>query len=177
MIDVGAASKIRLDLGCGANLQPGWVGMDIRSLDHDPARFLCHDIEATPWPLPDDCADIIQASHIMEHVSAVSYRLENGELVRRNGFIDVMNEMWRVLCHEGQVWVTGPYGWSHGFIQDPTHVKPLNESLFTYFTPRDWTGAPSGLYGIYEPRPWRWQQPPQFSLGGNILVILNALKE
>jgi hypothetical protein len=163
-VDVIANAKIRLDIGCGDHLGKGWVGMDVRSFDkYDAGKFIQHDIEDTPWPLPDDCAEIVQASHIMEHV-----------LPRK--FIPVMNEMHRVLEHEGQAWITGPYGWSHGFVQDPTHTKPLNETLFAYFTPQDWVGAQCPLFDIYKPRPWKWVQAPNYSTGGNLIVILSAVK-
>lgn len=163
--DVIASAKLRLDIGCGANLQPSWVGIDQRDFpNYEPERFIRHDIEDVPWPLPDRCASVIQASHILEHV-----------LPRK--FIPVMDEMWRVLEHGGQAWITGPYGWSHGFVQDPTHTKPLNETLFCYFTPKAWTGEDSPLYTIYSPKPWRWIQPPEFSTSSNILVLLAAIKD
>lgn len=163
--DVINNAPIRLDIGCGASLQRGWIGMDQRSFDdYEPSRFIQHDIEDFPWPLPDSCAAIVQASHIMEHV-----------LPRK--FIGVMDEMWRVLEHEGQAWITGPYGWSHGFVQDPTHQKPLNETLFAYFTPKDWTGRDCLLYDIYKPKPWSFVKVPEYSTGGNIMVILSTVKK
>lgn len=165
VVTVAASAKLRLDIGCGANLQPGWVGIDAREFpDYEPDRFVRHDLEDTPWPIQGSSADIVQASHIMEHI-----------LPRK--FIPVMDEMWRVLNHGGQAWITGPYGWSHGFIQDPTHTKPLNETLFCYFTPQVWTGEASSLFEIYKPRPWQWVRQPEFNLGGNLLVILSAVKQ
>lgn len=191
--DVLTDNKIRLDIGCGAHLQKDWVGMDARPFpDYPPKRFIQHDIENSPWPLPDSCASVIQASHIMEHVSPVTYRLhktfitindgptvlKDVELVKTpgGGVVALMNEMWRVLEHEGQAWITGPYGWSHGFVQDPTHTKPLNETLFAYFTPKDWIGKECPLYDIYEPKPWTWIEVPKYSTGGNIIVLLSAYK-
>ena len=163
--DVLTDNKIRLDIGCGASLQKDWVGMDARPFpDYEAKRFIHHDIEDFPWPLPDSCASVVMASHIMEHV-----------LPRK--FIGVMDEMWRVLEHEGQAWITGPYGWSHGFVQDPTHTKPLNETLFAYFTPKDWIGKDCPLYDIYKPKPWTWINIPKYSTGGNIIVILSAVKQ
>ena len=43
-------SGIRLDIGCGANKAPGFVGMDMRAL---PGVDIVHDVEQYPWPLPD----------------------------------------------------------------------------------------------------------------------------
>ena len=58
-------AAIRLDLGCGANKQPGFVGMDIRAL---PGVDIVHDVEDIPWPLPDGCCMAIMASHLVEHI-------------------------------------------------------------------------------------------------------------
>ena len=172
-------SKLRLDLGCGQNLQKGWVGMDVRPLDLPEERFIHHDIETFPWPLEDDSCAIVLASHILEHVSPVVYSLEQKEryqLVKQPGIVAIMNEMWRVLEPDGQAQITGPYGWSHGFVQDPTHTKPLNETTFAYFTPKDWIGNPCQLHEIYNPKPWRWVEPPRYATGGNFIVILEAIK-
>lgn len=192
--DVVNEATIRLDIGCGGNLQTGWVGMDVREFpQYESSRFIQHDIEDTPWPLPDSCASVIQASHIMEHVSPSSFELHKTfvptslagtervladvNLVPTKPVLQIMDEMHRVLEHEGQAWITGPYGWSHGFVQDPTHTKPLNETLFAYFTPKDWTGLDCQLYEIYKPKPWRFIKAPEYSTGGNILVIMEALKD
>jgi len=74
--DVVADAKIRIDIGCGANLQPGWVGLDQREFDYKKSRFIKHDIEDVPWPLPNSCATVIQASHIMEHINPTVWYLK-----------------------------------------------------------------------------------------------------
>ncbi len=181
-------SKIRIDIGCGQAKQKGFVGMDIRRM---PGVDVVHDIESYPWPFPDSCASIINASHIIEHIPPVSYRLEvtrgtppltaygvitDVKLHREKGLLLFMDEMHRVLENEGQAWITCPYGWSHGFVQDPTHTKPINESFFEYFTPRSPNGAISQLYGIYTPRPWGWVRM-EYDQGGNMIAVLEALKD
>ena len=41
---------------------------------------------------------------------------------------------------------------SPGYLQDPTHCNPCNETTWAYFDPEAYDGA---LYGFYQPKPWR----------------------
>jgi len=169
-------SKIRLDVGCGANKRPGWVGMDIRALE---GVDIVHNILDFPWPLADNVACIVQLSHLLEHIPPTDYKLyktfdEAGNLIdvqlkRIWAQMALLDELWRVCEDDGQIWITAPYGYSHGFVQDPTHAKPINESLFEYFDPQYM------LYSIYKPKPWRINTI-EYQTGGNILAVLNARK-
>ncbi len=128
---------IRLDLACGAAKQgPEWIGMDYQKL---PGVDIVHDIEEYPWPLPDGCCEIIVGSHIAEHINPA-----------KGGFIKWMNEAWRVMKPDGQFMLALPYGLSYGYVQDPTHCNPCNETTWTYFDPL----APTGFYRFYAPDPW-----------------------
>ncbi len=126
---------IRLDIGCGANKQPGFFGMDQRAL---AGVDLVWDIEDTPWPLPDGCALVAVMSHVFEHVKP--WRA-----------LAVLDEVWRVLRPGGQLALIVPHGHSEGYLQDPTHCNACNENTFAYFDP----AHPSGLWQIYQPKPWR----------------------
>ena len=147
-------SGIRLDLACGANKQPGFVGMDIR---REEGVDIVHDLEEIPWPLPDGCCSLIMASHIMEHVNPARF-----------GFVRVMDECWRVLQPEGQLAIVMPHGRSSGYLQDPTHVNQRNEATWAYFDP-DLAGG--GLYRIYHPKPWKVESLT-WSPEGNMEVLL-----
>ncbi len=130
-------SGIRLDIGCGASKHAGFVGIDILPLD---GVDIVHDLEETPWPLPDECALTAIASHVLEHINP-----------HKGVFIKVMDEIWRVMKPQGQFAFVVPYAESHGFYQDPTHCNPINETTMLYFDPLD----PSGLYTFYRPKPWK----------------------
>ncbi len=150
--------------------------MDIRDLE---GVDVVHNILDFPWPFPDDCACIIQLSHLLEHIPPTDYKLvkeynddgslKDVKLERVWAQIALLDELWRVSEDDGQVWITAPYGFSHGFVQDPTHIKPINESLFEYFDPQYM------LYSIYKPKPWRINTI-EYQTGGNILAILNTRK-
>lgn len=137
MIDLTDKSGIRLDIACGANKNPGFVGIDIREL---PGVDIVHDLEVYPWPLPDECALLATASHYVEHINPAHF-----------GIINFFNEVWRVMKEEGEFAIVTPHGLSQGFRQDPTHTKAWDEATFAYFDPLE----PSGLYNIYKPKPWQ----------------------
>jgi SAM-dependent methyltransferase len=149
---------IRLDIGCGASKTPGTVGIDMLPL---PGVDIVHDLEDTPWPLPDSCALSATASHILEHINP-----------HKGVFIDVMNEVWRVLKPNGQFAFVVPYAGSHGYYQDPTHCNPINESTMYYFDPLH----VSGFYQFYKPKPWKIEFQAM-SRVGNLEVILSKRQE
>ncbi len=131
---LSAQSGIRLDIGCGENKQPGFVGLDNRPLE---GVDIVWDAEKYPWPLPDGCVLTAVASHLVEHINP-----------HRGGFLRFMDEVWRVLQPEGDLAIVTPHGSSQGYLQDPTHCNPCNENTWFYFTP----GHP--LYEFYKPKPW-----------------------
>ena len=136
---------IRLDIGCGANKQHGFVGLDIRPL---PGVDIVHDINVHPWPLPDECCIMAFASHLVEHIPPVAIKADGGTWFP---FVAFMDEVWRILKTEAQFAMALPHGSSQGFLQDPTHCNPCNEATWAYFDPENG----SGLWTIYKPRPWK----------------------
>lgn len=151
-------SGIRLDIGCGASKQPNFVGIDIRPL---PGVDIVHDLEDVPWPLPDECVLVAVCSHVVEHINPHKF-----------GFVNFMNELWRVMKPDGEIAIACPHGSSQGFLQDPTHVNPINETTFAYFDPTH----PSGLYRFYTPKPWKIKYI-SWNPTANIEVVLVKMKE
>lgn len=154
-------SGIRLDVACGAAKHSGYVGMDIRPL---PGVDIVHDIESIPWPLPDECVLSAIASHIVEHINPVKF-----------GFINWMNELWRVMKPDGEVAIACPHGYSPGYLQDPTHCNALNETTWAYFDPLE-PNTGGYLYRIYRPCPWKITHL-SWSPAANIEVILSKRRD
>lgn len=155
-------SGIRLDIACGENKQgPDWVGIDIQKL---PGVDIVHDIETYPWPLPDECVLTSVASHIVEHINPAKF-----------GFINFMNEVWRITKPGGQLAIATPYAGSMGYFQDPTHVNPCNEITWSYFDPED-VRTNGHLYKIYKPKPWKIVHC-SYSRVGQLEVILEKRSE
>ena len=175
---------IKLDIGCGGDKLPGFVGIDILPL---PGVDIVHNLENTPWPLPDECAHSAVASHVLEHLSpgfgdrrldGLRQLLIDKKLLDENevyaycgadgsGFINVMNEIWRVLKVGGQFAFVVPHASSSGYQQDPTHQNMINQNTMRYFDPLD----PSNFYHFYEPKPWEIQFQ-SYNMDGNLEVIL-----
>ena len=146
---------INLDVGCGDNKQPNFVGMDKRAIPG--VVDIVHDAEVLPWPIPDALCNKILLSHLWEHIKPWLA-------------IDFMNECWRVMKPHGQLLISTPYATSFGFYQDPTHCNPANEATWTYFDPA------YPLYAIYKPKPWRIQRNA-YQLTGNMEVIFEKITE
>lgn len=129
---------IKLDLACGASKQgPDWVGIDIHPYK---GVDIVQDLEKYPWPLPDNSCSVIVGSHIAEHINPAQF-----------GFINWLNEIWRIMKPDGQLLLAMPYGGSPGFWQDPTHCNGCNEITWHYFDPLSVTD----LYRFYKPKPWK----------------------
>lgn len=145
---------IRLDIGCGANKQKNFVGMDKRKLE---GVDIVHDLERFPYPLPKDICLTIVGSHIVEHIKPWL-------------MIDFMDELWRIAKVGCQLALAMPYGVSHGFVQDPTHCNPCNETTFQYFDPV------YPLYQIYKPKPWKISQGfPVWQANGNMEILMEKI--
>ena len=116
---------IRLDIACGANKQPGgFVGLDVQAL---PGVDIVHDLNVHPWPLPDECALMAMASHIVEHIPKVMiyYGPDQKRMVTWFPLIAFMDEVWRILKPGGEFAIAAPHGYSLGYQQDPTHASAL----------------------------------------------------
>lgn len=149
-------SGIQLDIGCGGNKQAGFVGMDARQLPGVDVVWNWNDF---PWPFQDNSVLRSIASHVVEHVNPVD-----------GNFIRWMDEVWRITVPAGQFAIAMPYGWSFGYIQDPTHCNPCNEATWAYFAPEH----PSGLYNIYRPKPWKIEML-SWDVTGNMEVLLRKI--
>lgn len=142
-------SGIKLDIGCGANKQPSWIGIDNQPL---PGVDIVHDLLDFPYPLPDESVLIAKSSHVLEHIPKTQVIMDGGKLKTINPLIMVMNEIWRILKPDGQFAIAVPHGSSSGYMQDPTHASQINENLWYYFDPLAANGA---LYNFYRPCPWK----------------------
>ena|SRR3990167_2089781 len=106
-----------LEIGCGneEHKRNGYLGMDIA----DHGQNIVWDAEKG-IPLPDNSCTHIYSSHCFEHL-------------HKDKIIDVMNECWRVLEDDGELWIVVPHMKSEkAWI--PTHIMYWNETTFRFFT-------------------------------------------
>lgn len=151
---------IMLDIGCGANVQPGFVGMDIRPL---PGVEIVHDVNIHPWPIPDGSVVRALSSHLIEHIPPVAVGPDGTWFP----FVAFLDEVWRICKPGAELILSLPYWQSPGFAQDPTHCNPCNEVTFAYFDPLHHTQ----LWQIYKPQPWYYQFV-SFNPMGNMEIVL-----
>ncbi len=150
--------SIALDLGCGANPKNPFsaeilYGIDIR--DDISKNIIRADLVLEPIPFPDNAFDYVTAFDFIEHVPRIIYTPS-----RRNPFIEVMNEIWRVLKPGGKFLSITPAYPHHAAFRDPTHVNIITEETFPmYFdSVRRWA-AMYGFRGAFEIEGQSWNGP------------------
>lgn len=186
---------ILIDIGCGQDKQKGFFGIDRFQFE---GVDLVWDLEKFPYPLPDGCASVVMASHIVEHINPTAGDPRMANLIEllldkkivskedvkeyvgehsfpSNIFMRFMDEIWRLLKPDGQFMLVFPYGGSLGYWQDPTHINGLNEVTFAYFDPLERNSA-GMLYRTYHPKPWKIEYST-WAQSGNMEVCLRKRRE
>jgi len=110
---------LKYNLGCGADYHYGWVNVD-KFPDARPDVVM--DLEVFPWSLPDDSADEILLSHVLEHLGGTS-----------DIFLKVMQELYRVCKPGARVVIRVPDPRHDDYLSDPTHQRPVIPGLFQPF--------------------------------------------
>jgi SAM-dependent methyltransferase len=135
-----------LDIGSGPSPRNPFLsklayGVDIRSYDKGTARVLKCNLAGDPLPFPDSYFDCVTAFDVLEHIPRVLNL--NGEQVYP--FVQMMNEIWRVLRKDGYFFSQTPCFPMKEAFQDPTHVNIMTEdTLSLYFCDKAW----ARIYGF-----------------------------
>lgn len=152
-----------LDLGCGP--QPKNIfgaqevfGIDVR--DDVEARVMKADLVIEPIPFPDDHFDFVTAHDFIEHVPRVIYMPQ-----RRNPFVELMNEIHRVL-KAGGVFMSFTPAFPHAAVfRDPTHVNIITDETYPlYFDDKNRLASMYGFKGAFEILSQEWRPPQLLSL-------------
>ena len=83
------------------------------------------DLESFPWPWPNDSADEIVLSHVLEHLGAETV-----------GYFNVFRELYRVCRHGAVLDITVPHPRHDLFLADPTHVRAITIGGLSMFSRR-----------------------------------------
>lgn len=127
-IPIGDDWKI-LEIGPGPNrLFPHSTTLDLNAVGNPD---VVHDLNQTPYPLPDSTFDLVICLHVLEHVTHL---------------VEATTELWRVLKPGGLLFVEVPYFTSVHFFTDPTHVHAFSSRSFDYYV----EGTPVSRFG-YSP--------------------------
>jgi SAM-dependent methyltransferase len=115
----------KLDLACGIGKREGFFGID--KLDLPDVDFIW-DLEKYPWPIESESADEIFCSHYVEHIP----HNVNNPNDNRDGFLQFVDECYRILKPGGKLNVIAPYYASMRAFGDPTHTRYICDLSFNH---------------------------------------------
>lgn len=165
--------KSSLDLGSGESPRNPYgadslFGVDIVKTKN--TSILQSDLVINPIPFPDSNFDFVTAYDFLEHIPRLMYYKRK----RRQPFIELMNEVWRVLKPGGIFKAHTPaYPKSEAFV-DPTHVNFISENTVNYFCGGEYTNLSKsyGFHGMFRKISVRWDEEWEYHL----IWELEALK-
>ena len=146
IIEKEPSDLLRLDIACGNNKQPGFIGIDIS--DKSQADVIAN-LSDTMWTISpsDNCEDRVKQK-LQKHLDERMFLNDNsvGEIFCSH-FIehvysikDFMEECWRIMASSALMHIIAPYYTSIRATQDFTHVRSISENTFLYFT-KKWIEA------------------------------------
>ena len=145
-----------LDLGCGKfprnpYLRDSVYGVDSRALHSDTpnVHLMQADLVTQPLPFEDDFFDSVSAYDFLEHIPRVIVDHEGRSLFP---FIRLMNEIWRVMRHDGAFFALTPCYPAPEAFQDPTHVNIITDRTHEYFSGPSPVGRMYGFEGNFNVR-------------------------
>lgn len=136
-------APIKLDLGCGENCQPGFVGVDLYApsaqvkLDLMATDYYLHNrVFLKQWPWKENTVDEIFCSHFIEHIPHT----------QRWSFFE---ECYRIMKLDATMRIFVPNWKSERAYGDMTHEWPPVSAFFFYYLNRSWREANKLTYGPY----------------------------
>jgi SAM-dependent methyltransferase len=115
---------IRIDIGCGPNKKPGFIGCDQTAF---PNVDVVADLNKT-WPWKDSTVDEAHSSHCLEHFDSIER-------------VHFLNELWRVLKPGAKATIITPHWASCRSYGDPTHKWPPMSEFLWFYLKKDWRMA------------------------------------
>jgi SAM-dependent methyltransferase len=149
-----------LDLGCGPvprnpYQQDELFGVDIAPTENSSQIIIRQaNLTLQAIPFPDHYFDSLSAFDFLEHVPRVLPTPDG--LSTRFPFIELMNEIHRVLRPGGILYALTPCYPAYEAFQDPTHVNIMTEKTHLYFTGEKPLGRMYGFSGQFEARKVEW---------------------
>lgn len=126
------AGSVALDLGCGRKPQNPFAAEQLFGVDLiaiPDLNIQSADLNNEPLPFCNEQFHFVTAHDLFEHIPRVSIAPSG----TRFPFIDLMNEVDRVLIRGGYLFSQTPaYPASEAF-QDPTHVNFITTETFSFY--------------------------------------------
>jgi SAM-dependent methyltransferase len=127
---LSSAPGDRLNLGCGTDIRPGFVNLDIAAL---PGVDVVHDLDVLPLPFEDDRFVEIVCKDVLEHIDLPA----------------VLRECHRILRPGGRLHVQSPHFTSAAVYVDPTHRTALSIQTLDFFATRGRFGGRSYYFDFH----------------------------
>jgi predicted SAM-dependent methyltransferase len=109
---------MKLNLGCGQNLLPGYINVD----KFGSPDVQC-DLEQFPWPWGTGSVDEIVLHHVLEHLGQST-----------DTFIGIVKELYRVCKNGSLIRISVPHPRHDSFLDDPTHVRVITPGVLGLFS-------------------------------------------
>lgn len=138
-----------LDLGCGERPRNPFsadeiFGIDIVGEESDFKKIA--DLAIEPIPFENEFFEYVTAYDFIEHIPRIIYAGK-----RMNPFIEIMNEIYRVMKPDGMFFSLTPAFPHAASFQDPTHVNIITEETFVkYFDDSNRWAASYGFTGSFK---------------------------
>jgi SAM-dependent methyltransferase len=149
-----------LDLGCGKKPRNPYGYQDIYGVDlyHDDGIetgviIKVENLALGKIPYPDNYFDSVSAFDFIEHIPRIMQKNANET---RFPFIELMDEVWRVLKPKGYFYAVTPAYPNAEAFQDPTHVNIITEKTHLYFCDAKLYGENYGFQGVFSARQVAW---------------------
>jgi len=143
-----------LDLGCGGTprnpyRQSQVFGVDIApNITAEGVEIRKGNLALDPIPFPENHFSSVSAYDFLEHVPRILPTLDMRGT--RFPFIELMNEVWRVLKPGGLFYAQTPAFPHQAAFQDPTHVNVITKHSHIYFTRPQLMAKMYGYHGDFE---------------------------
>ena len=151
-----------LDLGCGGKPRNPYAYSGVSGIDIYKNPNLANNIEfklanlsIEAIPFEQSYFDAVSAFDVIEHIPRV---LAGGKNGTRFPFVELMNEIWRVLKPDGLFYALTPAYPRLQAFKDPTHVNIITEGTHEYFCGECYA-KPYGFYGKFEVIEVSWVHP------------------
>lgn len=110
-------SKVKLNVGCGRDIRPDFVNLDVVPL---PGVDVVHDLTVRPWPFDADRFSHIELINVLEHPPDT---------------IGTLEELHRIAKHGATIVVRVPFWNSPDMLADPTHRRNFSDRTLNFFDP------------------------------------------